>query len=386
MFAYARYATDLHFASYALAYSIALLTVGLQRSLLVIPSLVLHTSGQSSLTIGQWVHGAIHFTIAALVATSGVAAATQVFGSPSWVADASFFCLFLVPTMCLYEAVRRFRYLGLGNTAPNRMSLTFAIFAIAAVVALVGLESTYLVPAALLGAGYIAGAALGMAGLGHDVLRPNTSIYRELATHRTQTAWHLASYVAYSTYMNGLPTLIAVVGTAGMVADSSATRTLITPVLAIVTAIDHVDKPAAGRALATDGSTGLTRSCAQTRRKLLALSLPWLLLLTALAPTILGAAFPSDHFARGPSLVWAWVVFALFSVFNQPSETWLIVQGLTRRLFVSKLAGCVTACLTLVILVPVAGALGAVIAATSGLFINALMNSIYIARAESIRT
>ncbi|MEZ5643421.1 MAG: hypothetical protein R3E70_15575 [Burkholderiaceae bacterium] len=109
-----------------------------------------------------------------------------------------------------------------------------------------------------------------------------------------------------------------------------ACRILVQPINTLIGATDSVDKPRAARALAQDGFVGMRRVLGRSLTVLLALGLPYLLIIAATAswllPWLLGEAY------RGQThVVTWWCAVALAMLIAQPVESGLYVTRRVRQ-------------------------------------------------------
>jgi O-antigen/teichoic acid export membrane protein len=117
---------------------------------------------------------------------------------------------------------------------------------------------------------------------------------------------------------------------------------LINPAMAVVSAIDTLDKPRAARALSAGGLSGLHRSIRKTLITVLALTGPYLAVLAAFSTAALHLVFGATFQTYGPG-VSLLCLAALFACLNQAPETALIVLKAGQAMFAVRFAAAVFA-------------------------------------------
>jgi O-antigen/teichoic acid export membrane protein len=142
--------------------------------------------------------------------------------------------------------------------------------------------------------------------------------------------------IPYAFYTTINVILVAAFAGPAAAAAFTASRTLINPAMAVVSAIDTLDKPRAARALFKDGLAGLHRSIRRTLLTVIGLTGPYLALLSLFSGFVLHLVFGQTFmpYALGVSIL---SVAAIFACLNQAPETALIVLKAGRAMFAVRL-------------------------------------------------
>lgn len=360
------------FASFALAVAIWQVASGFHRSLIVLPFIVQHSTGGGKVPATQWTYPSlalIAIITALLLAGWGVSAETDLW---PWLAPALELAVLIVPGMLIYEFARRLMYQMDRFLDASVMSTILGAFSLAGIGGAYLSGGSALLAAAGMGTGALVGACYGHARVIHETGRPRRDAFVEWLEQAPRTGWHLLSYLAHATYTTALPLIVAGLSTPAVVATFSVTRNLVTPAFVASTAIDSVDKPRAGRAFAKDGLPGLSRALGRTRLMLLALTLPFVLLVCVFSQQILHL-FYGDKYLGTQLTIILWAVFVVLMTLNQPEETRLIIIQKTQALFWAKLAGCAVALALAPVLIPMFGVDGAVAIGIISIGINLLI-------------
>jgi O-antigen/teichoic acid export membrane protein len=164
--------------------------------------------------------------------------------------------------------------------------------------------------------------------------------------HQHFAFWQTMTALPYSLYTTTVVIFIAAFSGPAAAAAFTASRTLINPAMAVISAIDTLDKPRAARALSNGGLAGLRGSVQKTLVTVLALTGPYLALLAIFAAAVLHLVFGAtfQDAAPGVSLL---CVAAVFSCLNQAPETALIVLRAGRAMFAVRLGTAICALLAL---------------------------------------
>lgn len=155
--------------------------------------------------------------------------------------------------------------------------------------------------------------------------------------HRHFAFWQTMTAIPYAFYTTIVVILVAAFSGPAAVAAFTAARTLTNPAMALVSAVDTLDKPRAARALYQDGLPGLKRSIRRTLLTVIGLTGPYLAVLTLFSGYILHAVFGAafKDYGFGVSLL---AVAAFFACLNQAPETALIVLRAGKAMFSVRLA------------------------------------------------
>lgn len=371
----ARGCAHIEFAAYGLALAIWQFLVSFQRSAVVLPMVVAHSNPEFPEVPGKWVwvNAALVGAIAAILLALRLVFELRVPGS--YVVLSLSLSVLITPAMLLYEFNRRLMYTLHANIDASIGAAIVAVFYGSGV--LVSAFVTHNVWAAGIGMGtggllstlYLTARHRGVIGL------PDTEGFQQWRALAGNTSWHLASFLAHSTYNTALPIVVAAIGSPTAVAAIVATRNLTNPGLTISTAVDSFEKPRAGRAFREGGMAALQAATNRTRRLLLMINTPVMLLLAVFAEPIVKALRGNGH-ADYVTLVYIWTGVVTMTLINQPFETALIIQRKTAVLFWSKVAGGAVLLGGAWALVPHFGALGAVSATLAATVVNVLFNAI----------
>lgn len=180
--------------------------------------------------------------------------------------------------------------------------------------------------------------------------------------------WQTLNHVPYTIANSSLVVVVGAFGGAAAAAAFNVARTLANPAIAVVSAVDALDKPRAARALAHGGLSSMLHSIRKTRRLLLMLTGGYLLAVIVLAPWIVPAAFgPNYHSAILTVRILAGAFFII--CLNQPSESLLIVLGESRLMFATRALAAVVTVAGLALAAPY-GPSGAAIAVAVAQVVN----------------
>ncbi len=351
---------------------------GLHRSLVILP-FILDASDSAPRRQASdawwWIGAVVSVALGVTLAIAAVLAIT-LGGSMAWIGVSLAYAALASPAICLLEFARRRLYQEDRAIAAAACSALYG-GALVVIAGVVFLTKAGLMAAAL---AWPLAALLG-AGLGAAIARPRLVGLKTLV-HVWLGHWRFAvdlafTSIPYSIYTTAVVILVGIFGGATAAAGFTAGRTLTNPAMAVVSAIDTLDKPRAARALAADGLPGLRASIARTRRTVLLLTGPYLGVLALFAPWILGLAFGHAYadFGLGVSLL---AVSFFFTGLNQPSETALIVLRASRAMLVVR---SIIAVLTLVGLWLVGGRFG-FIGCAAAIMVTNLLNVVALKYAE----
>jgi O-antigen/teichoic acid export membrane protein len=338
-----------NFAAMGVAIGIYYFVAGLHRAAMVLPFIVT-TARPGGFEIEDrrawfWLNAAVvAATSVAIVLVAGGLRAVAGTVSPQarLFGDAMMLTAVMTPLMLTAEFGRRLLY-------QSHLTASAALASLAQFVGIVG--------AALLAQrlhGGLEFAALGWAlggaaatGIGVLVLWPGRpggwrrGVAQWLDNPRF-VFWQTLNHVPYTIANSSLVVVVGAFGGAAAAAAFNVARTLANPAIAVVSAVDALDKPRAARALAHGGLPAMLHSIRKTRALLVLLTGGYLLVIVALAQWIVPAAFgPNYHNAILTVRILAAAFFII--CLNQPSESLLIVLGESRMMFATRvLAALVT--------------------------------------------
>ena len=351
---------------------------GLHRSLVILPFILDASDGSARRQTSDawwWIGMLVALALGGALACAAILS-IALGGSGVWIGKSLGYAAVASPAICALEFARRRLY-------QEERAITAALCSALYGAALVVIAGAIFLTKAGLNAAALAwplAAILGVA-FGAAFVRPRRvplHILREVWLGHWRFAMDLAfTSIPYSIYTTAVVILIGIFGGPAAAAGFTAGRTLTNPAMAVVSAVDTLDKPRAARALASSGLPGLRASIARTRRTVLLLTGPYLAALAIFAPWILSLAFGRAYgsFGLGVSLL---AISFFFTGLNQPSETALIVLRASRAMLVIR---SVIAVLTVIGLWLVGGSFGFV-GCAAALVVTNLFNVVALNYAE----
>lgn len=371
------------FGHFAAAYAAAAVVVGAHRSLIALPMLVIDGgTSEARQRADRWLAPTCAFCgvvvlVCAVVTLGGIVADLRI------LRDVGIMTLLLAPGMVLLEHVRRLAYLQGHRRRASSLVTTFGVLCLAGTAATASAGVPLGVRVGVFGLCFLTAALVHLTRV-HLRASAAGSVRDAWRTRRTPTLWHLASFAGYSVYSVGFPIVLAAVAPIAVVAAFAASRLLVTPALAVVTAIDAVDKPRASAAYAEDGPAGLTSVRRHTQRHVLLLNTVYLAAVWLSVDLIEGALL-DDRYSFTNAAVLLWFAVSLLISVNQAQETSLIILGRTRGLFLAKAAAAVVAFSVVLATasdLTLTSAVGAVAAAMAT---NVLITALFVHRGNSSR-
>lgn len=380
MLLFARLLETDDFASFALLVSISFILSNFQNSITVLPFIVSCPTVEMVKKDGDlwfWLDVVLAIVIAVVLAL--VAGGMMLFGAAEWSTRSVAFSALGAPFLMMFMFSRRRMY----QSRNYRKVLELAAVHLLAYA--LGIGMAYMTAPdplwALLTFAFAPAAALvyglfGQARVRSGPCRRMWSAWK--ATHGF-SFWAFLGFIARVFYNNGLNIMLAgFVGAIGT-AVFSATRTVIQPVVTLTNAVDLIDKPRAGRALVEKGKVGLRKSVHGTRKMLLTLGVPYLILVAVFSDEILGLLYPGKF--EGYSLelrLWALAVF--IQLFAQPLMTQIITLRNSRALFFGSLTGAAVALSIALLTMEQYGVPAALIAMSAGRLIGLLLLMVTLSR------
>ena len=359
---YARLFDKDEFGIFSLALGVALVLVGIQRSALVIPMIVLFPTPEDFAGSGRWagVQFQIACAVAVLLGLLSVVAFALNRADLGWL----FALSALIATGQLLLDYQRS---ALYQLRKARSALLVSALYLAA--NLLGFAAVALWSRHALGAAIAAGStailAAAVARARRGPLRIGTAADRSRQHVRATIGWNMASFLPYTIYNNGMVLIVGALAGPAVAAVFAATRLFVAPVQLLTAAIDNTDKPRASRALATKGITGFIHSLRNTGMTLLLLGVPYLVAI-AIAPDVFGSLLLGPRYAEDMWIARIWALMGVLILLGQPLESGLVLLGRSNWLFACR---CVAALSTLIgaaLLIPHFGAAGAVAALVGG--------------------
>lgn len=358
--AFARLLPRDDFAAIGVAVAVHYVIFGFHRAAIVMPYILSAKDRPDPLPRSAWAFLAMRASLGAGLILFIAALALGISGLSGFATKCALFAALQSPALLLQEFAKRWLY---QHERPIAVLISSGSgFAI--VLAGVALVATAL-PIAMLASAMLGLAALVAAGIAFLLCRPSRDGLGVPATtligrRRDFTLWQSIAHIPYILYNNGYTLLLAIFTGPGAAAGYTALRTLLSPSVSLISAIDSTDKLRAIAAFHADGAPGAKRSADRTRRLLLTLNGPFLLAAAIFAG-------PYQHLVLGPAYhhpveMAVLAGYCLLLSINQPFETFLVVQEQARTLLFSRCLSAVLAIAGLALLGPMLGLLGAAIA------------------------
>jgi len=348
------------FAAIGVAIAVHYVIFGFHRAAIVMPYILSAKDRPDPLPRSAWAFLAMRASLGAGLILFIAALALGLSGLSGFATKCALFAALQSPALLLQEFAKRWLY---QHERPIAVLISSGSgFAI--VLAGVALVATAL-PIAMLASAMLGLAALVAAGIAFLLCRPSRDglgvpAATLIGRRRDFTLWQSIAHIPYILYNNGYTLLLAIFTGPGAAAGYTALRTLLSPSVSLISAIDSTDKLRAIAAFHADGAPGAKRSADRTRRLLLTLNGPFLLAAAIFAG-------PYQHLVLGPAYhhpveMAVLAGYCLLLSTNQPFETFLVVQEQARTLLFSRCLSAVLAIAGLALLGPMLGLLGAAIA------------------------
>jgi O-antigen/teichoic acid export membrane protein len=360
MAAFARLLPREDFAAIGVAVAIHFMIFGFHRAAIVMPYILSAKDQPDPVPRSAWAWAAMRVSLLValllLIAATGLALA----GAPVFAVKCALYAGLQSPALLLQEFAKRWLYQHdrMGSVLISSISGFLLIVGGIALLWVTGAPPLF--ASAILGI-----SALMVALIAFLLCRPTRdgwSIRSKVLIGRRRefTLWQSAAHIPYILYNNGYPLLLALVSGPAATAGYTAMRTLLSPSVSLISAVDATDKLRAIAAFNEKGPRGAKRSADRTRRLLLLLNGPFLLACAIFAS-------PYQQFVLGPAYqhpveMAVLAAYCLLLSINQPFETFLVVQEKARILMVSRCLSAVLAIAGLLLLGPLLGLLGAAIA------------------------
>lgn len=358
--AFARLLPRDDFAAIGVAIAVHYVIFGFHRAAIVMPYILSAKDRPDPLPRSAWAFLAMRASLGAGLILFVAALALGLSGLSGFATKCALFAALQSPALLLQEFAKRWLY---QHERPIAV-LVSSGSGFAIVLAGVALVATAL-PVAMLASAMLGLAALVAAGIAFLLCRPSRDglgvpAATLIGRRRDFTLWQSIAHIPYILYNNGYTLLLAIFTGPGAAAGYTALRTLLSPSVSLISAIDSTDKLRAIAAFHADGAPGAKRSADRTRRLLLMLNGPFLLAAAIFAG-------PYQHLVLGPAYhhpveMAVLAGYCLLLSVNQPFETFLVVQEQARTLLFSRCLSAVLAIAGLALLGPMLGLLGAAIA------------------------
>jgi O-antigen/teichoic acid export membrane protein len=360
MAAFARLLPREDFAAIGVAVAIHFVIFGFHRAAIVMPYILSAKDHPDPVPRSAWAWLAMRVSLAAalvlLLAAAGLAGA----GASPFAAKCALYAALQSPALLIQEFAKRWLY------QHRRVGSVLIGSAAGFALTIAGVAAIWLTGAPpMLASAILGSSALTVALIAFVRCRPERDGWsitaRTLIGRRREfTLWQSLAHIPYILYNNGYTLLLALLTGPAATAGYTALRTLLSPSVSLISAVDSTDKLRAIAAFHRDGPRGAKRSADRTRRLLLALNGPFLLACAVFAS-------PYQHLVLGPAYhhpleMSVLAAYCLLLSVNQPFETFLIVQEKARVLMFSRCLSAALAVGGLLLLAPGLGLLGAAIA------------------------
>jgi O-antigen/teichoic acid export membrane protein len=367
----ARYLTIEEYGAFALAVTLLLLLKGFQRAIVSIPLIVLCPDLEKLYKLKRNWH--ILQAIVVLVPLLILAGVFIVVQKNAWMRSVLLSLMILIAPTYYYEFYRRW----LIQEQKIRWLLPMA-FVYAAVIALVlgyiaTSGGTALTGAVGMSAGALAASMIGLFVSARNMrMLPSQRLGLFFSELWQFSRWQVWSHMAYSGYNSLVPVIVSFfVGPAG-VAVMNVTRNFGQPIQTFIMAVDNVDKPRASAALA---SGGLKAMKAALRNTTLTLIIPgglYLAIIGVFAGPALRLLFGGkyDHAVLELRL---WLPIFALMLLAQPLESGLYLFKRADILFRGRIWAAVMGIVASLLLIPMYGVAGALVALFVGWLVSTRM-------------
>ena len=370
---FARIMSKEDFGAFALMVSMSFLLNNAQRSLVILPFIISCKTPENLERDGAdwfWIDIVVGvvFSLALFAAWGGV----TLFGGQPWVGTALLYSAIGTPPLLAYTFLRRWAYQA--QRYPNVLTMVLAYilgYGIGIGVAWFNRDIEAM-PFLAFTFAPISGLIVGLLLERRRWRAPAKGLFARWRKTLGFSTWSFLSFLLGSIYTNGMNIIVAgVVGAVGS-AVFAATRTIVAPIVTLVSAIDMIDKPRAGRAYLKDGVAGLRESIRSTMTILLAMGVPYLLVVFVFGETILEICYQHKYVSMVPELR-IWVVAMFFQMVANPLSSHLIILADSRRVFLANLAGALVTLAVMGLTIREYGVSGALAAMTAGRAVNVLL-------------
>jgi PST family polysaccharide transporter len=380
---FARLLSPHQFGAIALAMSVAILFVGFVRATFTLPFAAFCADRRQVADDGaKWFAFSLFLVMAALVLPLAVALLLNVLESPAWLIHTAVYSAALSPTTALYEVSRRWLF----QLERYRSLLLQGV--ICGIVSAISFGVVFAFPSPwtatlALSLAYLVAALMGLAG-NIPVVRLQigevTRVWREI---RHFTRWTTVEFIADSLQSYGMNVALAFFAGPTGASIFAATRNIVAPVYTMTSALG-AEMPRLARAYASSGLRGLTRALWSTQVFMLAVSIPYLLVIAFFSEPLLRFLYGAKYSNLSTELR-LWAVIALLLVIMRPLDMWLLASRNARTLFMRKLLGALATIAVAVPLLPIAGVQGALYAIIAGMAANVLglVATVYRPRGEA---
>jgi len=360
MAAFARLLPREDFAAIGVAIAIHFVLFGFHRAAIVMPYILSAKDKPEPQPRSAWAWLAIRVSLAAAVLLFFVAFLLSASNAPPFAAKCAFYAALQSPALLLQEFAKRWLY------QHHRVGSVLIGSSSGFIVTGAGIGLLYFgrgpawAASALLGISALVVALIGFLRCRPDWNSRSVTAWTLIGRRREFTLWQSVAHIPYILYNNGYTLLLAMLSGPAATAGYTALRTLLSPSVSLISAVDSTDKLRAIAAYHEGGTRAAKRSADRTRRLLVTLNGPFLLACALLAS-------PYQKFVLGPAYhhpieMAVLAAYCFLLSINQPFETFLIVQEKARTLMFSRCLSAFLAISGLLLLAPRFGLLGAAIA------------------------
>lgn len=368
---YARTLDAGQFGLFAMVLAALLVGLMVQRAVVVLPMIVAQ-SEQSEPDVRAWWRLNLVITALTLAVVMTIALAGWLWAVAS-TATVLILCKALVmalPSLLAFEFARRVLYTQERSMVVLRMSIANSLFQVGAVAVVVVVGGQAL--AAVGGMAVAAGCAavLGLFGVswrGQETHGAQGLLVR----YRKDMGWNLAAALPYAGFNTAMPMLLGFLSGPATAGVFTATRLLVSPVTALIAAVDSVDKPRAARSLREGGASGLRRSLGATLSFLIVFGGVYLVLAGAFADEMLNFLLGPEYPLPSGSAQW-WAVVGFLIILAQPLETGLLVLRRTKWFFWTRMGALLAAMLLLHLTLGRLGYEAGIVAMAAGWLVSGL--------------
>lgn len=337
---FARQLAPAEWGEFGFAYALALFMQGFQRAIVTIPMIPFSAeAGGWSGARATWVRVHSLVQLACLLSLA-LAALAATFWNAGWLSRSLWMAATLLPPLFLHEFARRCAIQEQRFDVLLTMGIAYfltVLFA-AAWMGHRGLGGWAPTIGVVLG-GLAALAAYGLAVRRRLIAAP-AGRQAMPAGLGNFAGWSVLSHLGFSGYNFGVLALLGAVAGPAAVGVFHACRTLIQPVATIIGAMDSVDKPKAAAALRVAGLSGMRAVLGKSLLTILAIGMPYLLLVAVAADDLLSLAYRDQYLGQG-QVVLMWCLVAVGMMVSHPVESGLYVCRRTQAMFFSRMAAAV---------------------------------------------
>jgi O-antigen/teichoic acid export membrane protein len=367
---FARLLSPDEFGAIVLAMSVAILFFGFARATFTLPFAAFCSDhGRMAADSAKWFTFSLFLIAIAFILPAAVAALLYAADSPSWLTHTAVYSAVLSPATMLYETARRWLF----QLERYRSLLLQGV--VCGVVSAISFLCVFAFPfpwvaILALGLAYFVGAVAGLSGNTPTVRLQFGDIPRVWREIRHFARWTIVEFLADSLQSYGMNVAVAFFAGPAGASMFAASRNVVAPVYTMISALGS-EMPRLARSYASSGLSGLTRAMRSTQAFMLAISVPYLLLVAFYSEPILHLLYGAKYSGLSTELR-LWAIIALLLVIIRPLDMWLLASLNSKTLFMRKLLGASVTVIVAVPLLPARGVEGALYAIIAGMAVNVL--------------